>query len=235
MISSKKQKVIAKQKQMHEIPVEYGGVSVGDETARLSLRISRESLNIIAADELLCGRRLAGSVQLGGLGDCEGQSKLFDCDVEVGGTFDVHRFGVSSKHYSTGLTFKLKEINIGDLAQFSKGSGRLCIAEISDIPHDVADDDNGDKAENKTLPGTFATDLPWKKVSLDTLFRGVILKSLKGAGLSTVGDLHEYQQPSKSGHINQLSDIKGLGVAKVTEVEDRMIEFWRDNKGQESD
>lgn len=212
-----------------ELPVEFGNISIGSETAKLSVKINKERLNINAAEELLCGRRLSGSVQLGGADDSNGQSKLFEVDVTVDGTFDIHRFGVGPKEYTSGLTFKIAEIEIGDLAQFSKGKGRLLVESNIEIPHDVADDDDENET-NQTLPGTFKSDLPWRKVSMDTLFRGAILKALKGAGIATVGDYADFFEPSKSGYSKTLAqDVKGLGPAKITEVENRMEEFFRDN------
>jgi len=226
MVSSTKKK--PKAADLFELPVEFGNVNIGSETVKLSIKINKERLNITAAEELLCGRRLTGSVQLGGSDDSSGQSKLFDVDTKVDGTFDIHRFGVGPKEYTSGLTFKINEIEIGDLARFSKGKGRLIVEENIEIPHDVADDETDET--NQTLPGTFATDLPWRKVSMDTLFKGGILKALKMAGIATVGDYADFFQPSKSGHIKTLAqDVKGLGPAKITEVENRMEDFWRDN------
>lgn len=152
---------------------------------------------------------------------------MFDTEIEVEGTFDVHRFGVGAEAYTTGATFKLNEIEIGELARFSKGAGRLVVMANAPIPQDEVEE--SDEDDTGSLPGTFASNQPWRKVSMDTLFSGSVLKALKGAGINTVGDMHDFQQPTKSGHINQLADIKGLGPAKVQQVEDRMMEFWRDN------
>lgn len=224
MISSKK--VQLKKGSEIEIPVEFGNVNIGDETVKIGLKVAREKLQIHEADRVFCGRRLTGSIQLGGYDDGDSQFKLFDTDIEVQGTFDVHRFGVTPKAFTTGLTFKLGEIEVGEISRLAKGRGRLLIDVCEEIPRDVAEQDS---ETLETLPGTFATTMPWRKVSLDTLFKGGILKSLKAAGLSTVGDIADYQKPSKSGHVKQLQDIPGLGPSKVTVVEDRMIEFWRDN------
>ena len=212
-----------------EIPVEFGNVNIGDETVKISLKIDREKIDLDQADNVFCGRRLTGSVQKGGYDDGDRQSKLFQTDINVQGTFDIHRFGVTPKAFTTGLTFKKGEIEVGEISGLAKGKGRLLIDDCIDIPHNVAEPEDDKPETNQTLPGTFKSDLPWKKVSLDTLFKGGLLKSLKEAGLDTVGALYEYQQPDKNGNVKQLRDIPGLGPQKVTQVEDRMLEFWRDN------
>lgn len=209
----------------------FGGVSIGQQTAKLSIKVDREHLNIVAADEALCGRRVAGKVAVGRAGDTPGQMLLLEeMDDVIEATFDIHRFGVTPDSFTSGLTFKLKEIDVGQLARFSKGSGRLIMDSVEEIPSDSVEEHDHDQDGQTTIEGTFTTDVPWRKVSLDTLFSGGVLKSLKGAGLATVGDMHDYQQPEKNGFVKQLADIKGLGPAKVQQVEDRMMEFWRDNK-----
>ena len=212
-----------------DLPVTFGGVSIGDQTAKLAIKVDREFLNINAADEVLCGRRITGKVALGRSGDTPGQMVLVeDMDDVIVAKFDIQRFGVSRDAFTSGLTFRLADVDVRQLARFSKGAGRLIMIEISPILCDTADEDDEDDGQ-RTIDGTFTTDMPWWKVSLDELFSGTVLKALKGAGLATVGDMHDYQQPTNSGFVNQLADIKGLGPAKVQQVEDRMIEFWRDN------
>lgn len=214
-----------------DLPVTFGGVSIGKSTAKLSLKIMRDQMSLELADELFCERRLTGKIQLGGHDDGSGQLKFFDTDPRLDGSFDVHRFGVTLDAFATGTTFKLNEIDVTLLAKFAKGSGRLVVLEATEIPEDAEPDEHDDSSETgqQSIPGTYETDKHWREASLDGLFTGSILKALKGAGLSTVGDLYDYQQPTKSGFEKRLSDIKGIGPSKVQIIEDRMIEFWRDN------
>ena len=216
-----------------DIPVSFGTVSIGKKTAKISMKIERdESLSITDAEESFCGRRLTGKIISGGKGDSPGQTKFIETDICIEGAFDVHRMGVSETEFSIGATFVKGEIDVAMLGDFSSGSGRMVVSEIGMIPKDVVEEDED---EGESLPGSFTCDGPWRKASLDDLFSGGVLKSLKAAGLSTVGDLHDYQQPAKNGHVPKLADIKGLGPAKVTAIEDRMMEFWRDNPEDGSD
>ncbi len=206
-----------------DLPVEFGGVSIGETTARLGMKIKKEVLNIIQAEEAFCGRRLSGVIKLGGAADSPGQTTMFDTELVVDGTFDIHRFGVGPEAYTTGATFKLKEIDIGDLARFSKGAGRLVVANIAAIPTDeVLEDDDEDTSGE--LPGTLKSEGPWRDFSLDELFSGAVLKSLKKAGLQNVGDLADYTAGE-----SRLTDIAGIGEGKAQQIEDRMLAFWRDN------
>lgn len=222
---------MAKKKQQStiiaDVPVQFGGVSIGQHTAKLSFKITRESLTLESADELFCERRLTGKIQLGGQEDSPQQGKLFNCDVSIDGSFDIHRFGVTSDAYTTGATLKLKEIDIALLAKFSKGAGRIIVLEAQEIPEDAPAEKHEDG--QMSLPGTYENAGPWRKASLASLFSGALLKSLTEAGLLTVGDLHDYQQPSSSGYEKRLTDIPGIGPSKVEIIENKMLEFWRDN------
>lgn len=208
-----------------DIPVEFGGVGIGQKTARLGLKIDREVMAITKADEALCGRRCTGRVAMGGNNDSPGQGRFWD-DLEdvIDATFDIHRFGVTPDNFTSGLTFNLGEIDIGMLAGFSKGKGRLQILGVADIPKDTVDEHEDDDDSQRELPGTLKSEGPWRDVPLDTLFEGAILKSLKKGGLSTMGELADY-----SASETLLIDLPGVGEAKAQQIEDRMLQFWRDN------
>lgn len=118
-----------------EVAVSFGGLSIGDATARLGCKINREFLNVVDADELFTGKRLSVVVQLGsGLPD---QQELFDFKIEVAGSVDVKRIGVSVDTITAGLTFALASIDVATLAKFSKGIGRLKIFDVELIPDDA--------------------------------------------------------------------------------------------------
>lgn len=62
------------------VPCEFGGVSIGDATARLGIRMSRNDCSLDRADETFCGHRLSGVVKLSRNGDEPDQKKLLDAD-----------------------------------------------------------------------------------------------------------------------------------------------------------
>lgn len=206
--------------QMLDIPVEFGGVSIGEATARLGIRANRSVLNINSADEVLCGHRLTGRVVLGGEDEQPGQGRLVDdLDHTVAAVFDCKRIGVNPTQISAGLTFTLADVDIKELARFSKGAGRLVIEAVSELP--VDQDDSDDEISGET-PDTLKAEGPWRDVPLDTMFHGAVLKSLKKAGLATVGHLADYSASEK-----RLTDIEGIGAGKAEQIENQMLESWQ--------
>jgi len=207
-----------------DVPVDFGGVSIGESTARLGIKVSRDRLNLVAADEIFCGHRLTGRVLLGHIDDDADQMAMFDdADVEVNGSFDVKGLRVTADSIATGLTFSLSDIDVATLAQFSKGKGRVIVSHVAEIPHDKEDDVDLDH-----VPGTLKTNAPWREVSLSTLFEGGLLKNLKAAGLDTVGKLSDYTASER-----RLTDIGGVGNAAGQKIEDRMLQFWAANQQSE--
>lgn len=203
-----------------DIPVEFGGVSIGDATARLGLHVDRGALNLLAADEVFCGHRLVGQIILGRHDDQPDQQMLMDdYDLCLDGTFDVKRISVNQKAISTGLTFSLADIDVAELAKFSRGSGRLVVNTVNELPDDVPLNEDDD-----IPPGTLQSDGPWRNVQLSTLFEGALLKSLVSAGLTNVGLLSDYTATEK-----RLTDIDGIGPGKAEAIENTMLAFWRDN------
>lgn len=126
-----------------EVAVAFGGVSIGDTTARLGVKIQRAFLNVVDADEIFTGKRLTVIVQLGAA-DAD-QGKLFDVEVEVAGSVDVKRIGITAETISAGLTFNLQTLDIATLARFSKGVGRLKVFDVAAIPDDAPADEHADE------------------------------------------------------------------------------------------
>lgn len=125
------------------VPVDFGGVSIGESTARLGVKISRTHLNLVAADEIFCGHRLTGRVLLGGSDDDQYQMTMFrDGEIAIDGSFDVKGIRVTADEMSTGLTFSLADIDVAILARFSKGKGRVIVSHVADISADASDDDD---------------------------------------------------------------------------------------------
>jgi hypothetical protein len=129
------------------LPVGYGNVTIGTETARLGITISRSNLDAATADRNLCGRRLTGkiiAVPKGHRGD-ERPLPGFDDTREIEGVFDVKSIGLTTKVIRAGLTFSLDKLDVPTLAAFAQRDGRIVITEITAIPDDDGRDDGDDE------------------------------------------------------------------------------------------
>ena len=116
------------------IAVKFGGVSIGEETARLGIRISRADVALERADEMLCGRRITGKVRVASVSgegaDQKALAGMEDAIVEIASVFDIKRLGVSPKEFSAGLQFSLAEIDVSVLAHFAKREGWLIAEKV---------------------------------------------------------------------------------------------------------
>lgn len=206
---------------MTDIPVTFGGVSIGEKTARIGIVVSREYLGLEQGDKLFCERRLNGAVVLGHADDASGQAKLWDdADHQIATAFDIKGFRVGTTNLAAGLTMNLNEIDIAELAKFSKGVGRLAVYDVTDIPQEDRD------SSPTHVPGELKIEGPWEHCPLDGLFdpEKSIRKALAGAGIDTLGQLSAWSTAGKN-----LVDIKGIGEAGATQIEDRVCQFYSDN------
>lgn len=205
-----------------DVPVEFGGVSIGETTARLGCKISRDRIDLDEADSVFVCHRLTGYVRLGANDSDNGQGTFVD-DLydQVDGSFDVKRIGVNADVISTGLTFSLADVEVATLAKFSKGHGRLVVNKVGAIPEP-------EKVE-KTPEGKQVDDAEWRKVALtdvlDVKYAKILADPDKQGGkpLETVGGLQEFLEHYR------LTDLKGIGEAAAQKIEEQLTAFWEAN------
>jgi hypothetical protein len=201
--------------------VTFGGVSIGDATARISVHIDRKNIALKTADQLFCERRLIGKVVLGLHDEGTTQGKLIDdVDHEVAGAFDVKGFRCSADYISLGATFSLKEIDIAELARFSKGAGRLIVSDVGEIPEEP-------KEKPAPVAGTLKVSVSgWKKTPLDRLFDPdkAIRKALNDNNLQYVGELTHHIGAGK-----KLTDLDGITEKRAADIAQVLEQFWLDN------
>lgn len=141
-VRRQKAKTIATDQEELNLLVDFQGVSIGDGTGRLGIKVSRNQLSLSKADRTLCGRRLAGRIAVFANGESPEQTVMFEgARLEITATFDVKRFSVAPDWYSFGLTFPLLEIDCRELAGFAKKQGRILVDHIETIPSKSSEDD----------------------------------------------------------------------------------------------
>lgn len=216
-----------------DIGVDFGGVSIGDATCRLGVKVTRGQLPLSVADECLCGRRLTGSVVAAGKDDAPGQLHLVDISDRVDGTFDVARFGVAPDSITFGLTFSRESVDVETLSHFAKRSGRLVVESVEVIPADDEDDDDGGDsfamAGQRILPIRSKPTLTDEgaKMPIGALSQfGMTKKKCESIAAQvgpTIGHLEEAMRNNEWWH----RDLKGFGEEWVTRLQDAHLSFRR--------
>jgi hypothetical protein len=116
------------------VPVTFGGFSSGEETMRLGVRVSRQSLNLGTANELFCCRTLKLELALGNpasgqmnLPGMEGDRPCVVVDVTS------KSFAVKKNYFTAGLTMNLDRENALEVMRFTKRNGVMTVHAISDL------------------------------------------------------------------------------------------------------
>ena len=134
----------AKPESILELPVTFGGLSVGDKTCRIGMSVSRQNYSVSKADKQLCDRRLTVTLLARSNKAAADQQSLpgMDNDREVEGVIDVKGFAVNGKAISFGGTFCIKDVDLETLTHFPKRDGRMTVTGVEDIPDGEGGDDD---------------------------------------------------------------------------------------------
>lgn len=116
------------------IPVTYGDVGIGDETARIGVSVERKWLPLGKADQHLTNKRLIGAITAVPGSDNPDQQQLISDEAIVRAAFDVKGFRVTRKFITFGVTFALASVDVELLSHFAKRSGHFKVEEFTDIP-----------------------------------------------------------------------------------------------------
>lgn len=110
-----------------DIPVQFGGVSLGDETANITLVIDRTKLNLKRAEHFFCGSRLEVTLAADPNADkdSEDQNKFWDDVDTINAVVDSKSLRITPKRFGVGLTFQLTEIDVAEIAHLAKHVGRI--------------------------------------------------------------------------------------------------------------
>ena len=126
-----------------DIPVQFGKVSIGANSASIPLKADRSAISVSKADKNLCGHRLTGKIVASDSQPDQGHFDGMDGTTgELEATFDVKAFTAKPKHISFSLSLSIKDIDMSQLAHFANRQGRLIVEIVEALPED--DDDSGD-------------------------------------------------------------------------------------------
>jgi len=127
----------ATDKKVEIIPVEYGNVNIGDQVARISMKIDRAKIDDMKALSLLCARRLTGTITVANTDADPRQKNFFEtASASIEGSFDTKRVSVGPNDFGTGITVALAEIDAEELAKFAKKRGFIWIDNSEPIEVD---------------------------------------------------------------------------------------------------
>lgn len=114
--------------------VELGTVGIGEDTARIGVKVSKEQCNIDAAEEMFCGKRLSIRLEMQLPGEAEGQGVLFDgAKPSITASVKVRRWSSGPKAVTFGLTFDLTSCDVNALAHFAKRNATLYVNSVDGV------------------------------------------------------------------------------------------------------
>lgn len=127
-----------------KLEVEYQGVSIRGEVARLGFRVAktgengRVGINNATAEQFFCGSRCAVNLKLGDTDQMElpGAER-----PEISTTVDIKRYSVTPKWFGATLVFAVGEIDVATLSHFSGMAGVLVIERTGDAGDSDKDGD----------------------------------------------------------------------------------------------
>lgn len=210
---------------VHEFRVTFGGVSIGDGTCRIGLKVARDVIGLDEADRILCGRRLTGQIVATPGGESQDQLHLFDgVRPAVAGVFDVRRFAVNRREITAGLTFTLQQADLPSLAAFSGRQGVLQVEAVGDINDEESDEPEAGPHDVDADMVQRTSDADWRQLGLEHLrsLKTGQKTRLKKAGLTTIGKLFDAQKPG----VEWFRGFRGIGQSIADAVSDAFVVFW---------
>lgn len=225
-----------------ELAVNFGSVSIGDETAHISVSCPRERLGIAMADQFLCAKRVGVSLKLGPSGtsgDDPGQGQfegMDDAFADLSASADTGNVGFSRKKVGFGLTFALDEIGTAELGAFAKREGWLKIHSAEPLPEKERKAKTHDDHEDvgpRPIDGQAALPLgidSGADMPISTLVKfgltqhecETLAKTIEGqAGGLTIAHLERFIKVDDWWH----TKIKGFAEAKVGKLKDAWLAF----------
>ncbi len=137
-----------KKESILSLPVKYGKVSIGENTASIPIKCNLSDLSLAAAYKQLCGKRITGNLEAQSAGAQAKQKSLVEgANLNISAVFDVKGFSFNKKKISTTISFMLESIDIETLAHFANREGTVTALEIEEMP-EKGDSDSDDEDDD---------------------------------------------------------------------------------------
>lgn len=123
-------------------PCQFGGVSIGDMTGRISLKIAKNRINVSTAEKLFCGRRVNCRLVARPVDEDPDQQHFDGMETKIAmeAVVDVKRFASDPHNISIGVTCSLQEVDVTELSRFAKKFGQITVIDSQSLDEIGADE-----------------------------------------------------------------------------------------------
>lgn len=128
---------------------EFGGVSIGDQTARIGVAVDKAGLDPLTAEEVLCGRRVSVKIELQPENEKDQRRFAGMEPIQLLTVCDIKSYRSAVNSWGFGLTFALQEIEVDDLGRFAKRTGRC---EVQVLGNSGEEDKASDRGTREEVP-----------------------------------------------------------------------------------
>ena len=225
-----------------EVNVQFGGVSFGDQTARLGISFDEDLFSSKSAEEFLVGSRLK-IVAVPGSQDSTSfrQKELVESGKRLESEVDCKGYSRGMHGFKAGLTFNVSSVDESILVHLRKKAGRLSMERIGSCGHDDDEDsidpDDREFEDRSQRPLGFPALNATAKALRETKGMGTEADPAAGAKIEDLSRDHLRKLADKVGkHYggqglteSKVGAIKeGLDITKITELEKVMDSnpFW---------
>ena len=145
---------MTEQNEILEVNVQFGGISFGDQTARLGISFDRGDFKVCSAEKFMVGARLR-IVAIPGVRDATAfrQLELMDAGKRVQADVDCKQYTGGSHAFKSGLTFNVSSVDQTALLALRKKQGRISLERIGSCDDEDEDDDEMDPDEREFEAG----------------------------------------------------------------------------------
>ena len=125
-------------KKKRKLSVDFKGLNIGKNTARLSFHVDRGFLPLEDAAEMFVDSQLTCEIECDPNADKDvvGQQTIDGTKIELDVIADVTRFGVTADTFSAGLALNKGAVDLATLSQFANRKGSMAFERTGSASKD---------------------------------------------------------------------------------------------------